>query len=268
MPDSLRAIIVDDEDLARRGLALRLAEIPEIELVAQCVNGPEALEAVAALEPDLLFLDIQMPGMNGFEVVCELQSDTMPLVVFVTAYDEYAVEAFRVHAVDYLLKPIDAELLAQAVARAGERHQARSQVAGKEQLLGALGGLKDKVPVGEVVSPEGGAGEPAERLVIKDGGAFHFVPMDDIQWIDAAGDYMCVHTREGTHIMRTTMKQLEGSLDPARFIRIHRSSIVNSQCIAGAEGHTNGEYVLSLKGGTRLKVSRSYRDRIRALIEG
>ena len=268
MPDTLRAIVVDDEDLARRGLALRLADVAGVELVAQCGNGPEALEAVAALEPDLLFLDIQMPGMNGFDVVCELQSDTMPLVVFVTAYDEYAVEAFRVHAVDYLLKPIDTDLLGQAVARARERLNARSQPEGKEQLLGALGGLKDKVPVGEVVESESTAGQPAERLVIKDGGAFHFVAMDDIQWIDAAGDYMCVHTGEGTHIMRTTMKQLEGSLDPAQFIRVHRSSIVNSRCIAGAEGHTNGEYVLTLKGGTRLKVSRSYRERIRALIEG
>ncbi len=267
MSEVLRSIVVDDEALARRGLALRLEKVPQVELVAECGNVPEALDTIAEVSPDLIFLDIQMPEMSGFDLVCALQSDTMPMIIFVTAYDEYAIEAFRVHAVDYLLKPIDEDRLRQSVARALERFQARAHRQGKQQLLDAMSGMANARPVREMIDEPFPEREWPDRLIIKDGNEFQFIKINDIQWIDAAGDYMCVHTRDATHIMRTTMKQLERSLDPTVFLRVHRSSMVNRDYIAGARTHQNGEYQLTLAGGASLKVSRSYRNRIRELIE-
>ena len=267
--NKLRAIIVDDEQLARRGLQLRLANIPELEVVGQCANGPEALEAVARLSPDLIFLDIQMPGMSGFDVVCKLQAESMPMVIFVTAFDEYAVQAFRVHALDYLLKPIEEEQLEAAVQRALDHRQQKDSEFTKGKLMELLSDI------------QGGGDGPASlcdadstpsrqwpnRLTIKDGSDFHFVPVADIQWVDAAGDYMCVHTSDKTHIMRVTMKQLEESLNPELFCRVHRSTIVNTNCIAGAQAVDNGEYLLTMLDGGQLKVSRSYGPKIKSLLQ-
>ncbi|MEE4145374.1 MAG: LytTR family DNA-binding domain-containing protein, partial [Halieaceae bacterium] len=261
----LRAIVVDDESLARRGLALRLANIAEVEVIAQCANGEEALQLIGTESPDLVFLDIQMPGMDGFDLVCELQADAMPLIIFVTAFDQYAIDAFRVHAVDYLLKPIDEDRLEEAVARAVARHGISSQDS-KERLLALVSGRNESGAVKELVANRSSSRTWPERLTIKDGSEFQFIKIPDIQWIDAAGDYMCVHAGGKTHIMRTTMKQLEASLDPDIFIRVHRSSIVNANSIASATTHLNGEYVLTLDGGAKLKVSRSYRDRIKSLL--
>lgn len=260
---TLRAIIVDDEELARRGLALRLADIPEVEVVAQCANGHEALDAIPRLAPDLIFLDIQMPGLSGFDVVCELQAVTMPMIVFVTAYDEYAVQAFRVHALDYLLKPIEEPQLREAVARAVSQRQRQDAVLTKEKLLELLG---DTRGADAAVESDAGGGRLQGRLSIRDGSEFQLVPVEDIQWVDAAGDYMCVHTSDKTHVMRTTMKQLEASLSPELFCRIHRSTIVNINCIAGAQAVDNGEYLLSMVDGRQLKVSRTYSPRIRDLL--
>ncbi len=262
----LRAIVVDDESLARRGLALRLAEMPSIDVIEQCSNGEEAVKAIVALNPDLVFLDIQMPGMDGFDVVCELQADAMPLIVFVTAFDQYAIDAFKVHAVDYVLKPIDDERLAQAVERAVTRHTLEAGGASKEQLMAVVQGRNGSGATMEEVAAEGQVDSWPERLTIKDGNEFQFIRIADIQWIDAAGDYMCVHAAGKTHIMRTTMKKLEANLNPEVFIRVHRSSIVNVNSILSAVTHTNGEYILSLDGGTQLKVSRSYRDKIKELL--
>jgi len=261
----LRAIVVDDEKLARRGLALRLAEMPQIEVIAECANGREALEVIGAESPDLVFLDIQMPGMDGFDMVCELQSDSMPLIIFVTAFDQYAIDAFKVHAVDYILKPIDAERLQEAVARAVTRH-AQELAGTKENLMALVSGRDDESGAKELMSNDNDGKTWPDRLTIKDGNEFQFVRIADIQWIDAAGDYMCVHAAGKTHIMRTTMKHLEASLNPDTFIRVHRSSIVNTNSIASAASHLNGEFVLTLNGGARLKVSRSYRDRIKSLL--
>jgi len=261
----LKTIIVDDERLARRGLALRLQHFEQIEVVAQCVDGHEALKAIAEHAPDLMFLDIQMPGMDGFEVICQLQADTMPMVVFVTAFDQYAVEAFRVHALDYVLKPIDEERLGEAVARAIERQgqqESNRDKAKLVELMQARSGTSDDRQL--VDSPEPGPQWP-DRLTIKDGSKFRFVKVADIEWVDAAGDYMCVHARGETHIMRTTMKRLESTLNPETFLRVHRSSIANVNCIAGAQPLANGEYLLTLEGGAQLKVSRSCSARIKAL---
>jgi len=262
----LRAIVVDDEKLARRGLTLRLVEFPQIEVIAECANGLEALEVIGAESPDLVFLDIQMPGMDGFDMVCELQSDSMPLIIFVTAFDQYAIDAFKVHAVDYILKPIDAERLEEAIHRAVTRHT-QEQVVTKESLIALVSGRNKASGAKELMTDDATGKTWPDRLTIKDGNEFQFIRIADIQWVDAAGDYMCVHAANKTHIMRTTMKRLEASLNPDTFIRVHRSSIVNTNSIASAVSHLNGEYVLTLHGGAKLKVSRSYRDKIKSLLD-
>ncbi|TXS93834.1 response regulator transcription factor [Parahaliea maris] len=264
----LSTIIVDDENLARRGLSLRLAEIPEVKIVAECANGQQALAAIAEHSPDLVFLDIQMPGMDGFAVVEEMQSDDMPMVVFVTAFDQYAVDAFRIHAVDYVLKPIEDERLHEAVARALEQRAQQDSVREKEKLLKLVMGLNGENP-GSIEEPGTSGGKQwPEKLTIKDGCDIQFIKVADIQWVDAAGDYMCVHAGGDTHIMRITMKQLEAQLNPEQFLRVHRSTIVNANGIVRAQTLNNGEYLLTLEAGTQIKVSRSYRDKVKHLIDG
>ena len=262
----MRAIVVDDESLARRGLVLRLQEMPHVEVIAECANGREALQAIAERDPDLVFLDIQMPQMDGFDVICELQPDAVPMIIFVTAFDHYAVDAFRVHAVDYILKPVDVERLQQAVERAADLHLLNEPTLRKERLLACRDGARGIDRAGEHFHYEMPGKQRPERLAIKDGTEFFLVDMADIRWIDAAGDYMCVHTGNRTHIMRTTMKQLVSRLDPGTFLRIHRSTIVNVNFISGARSHLNGEYLVTVAGGSSLKVSRGYSHKIRALL--
>lgn len=263
----LRALIVDDERLARRGLGLRLQNLPQVEVIAECANGHEALKAISTHSPDLVFLDIQMPGMDGFDMICRLQADEMPMIIFVTAFDHYAIEAFGVHAVDYVLKPIDDDRLLQAVERATARHAQQDPLVSKQQLVEMMQGMGGTRAASHLVENSDTSGGWARRLTIKDGGEFQFVRVADIRWIDAAGDYMCIHTANKTHIMRTTMKQLEATLDPDIFIRVHRSSIVNINYINGAQVYPNGEYLLTLEGDAQLKVSRSYGHKIRALLD-
>jgi two-component system LytT family response regulator len=261
----LRTLIVDDESLARRGLRLRLESHPRLELVGECSNGEEALAAVARLQPQLVFLDIQMPGMDGFEVVARMQGDAMPLVVFVTAFDQYAVDAFEINAIDYVLKPIDDERLAAAIDRVILRFEQQQLEDQKRNLMQACIQLSgaDAATVEEIARGEAGA--YPDKLSIRDGDEVRLVPVEDIDWVDAAGDYMCVHALGVTHIMRITMKQLEQLLNPLRFLRVHRSTIVNASRVASAQSLTNGEFLLTLSEGTQLKVSRSYRDRVREL---
>ncbi|MEZ5554403.1 LytR/AlgR family response regulator transcription factor [Haliea sp.] len=263
---ALSTIIVDDEDLARRGLALRLKQIPGINIVAECSNGQQALQAIAEHEPDLLFLDIQMPGMDGFQVLSELQADTLPMVVFVTAYDTYAVDAFKVHAVDYILKPVDEARLEEAVERARQFDEQRASARDKAKLMDLVMGMTGaNAQTVEAMAESGRQGWP-DKLTVRDGNAIHFIKTADITWIDAAGDYMCIHAAGKTHIMRVTMKELEAMLDPAQFLRVHRSTIVNALEITGAESLDSGEYLLHLDSGARIKVSRGYRDRVRTLL--
>lgn len=264
----LTAIIVDDEHLARRGLTVRLQQLPEVDVVAECANGEEALLAVAAHNPDLLFLDIQMPGMDGFAVVERLQGDTMPMVIFVTAYNEYAVDAFKVHAVDYVLKPVEDDRLHEAVQRAAAQREQIASSSGKEKLVRLIMSMTGETAAGVEALVENGSAQKGwpEKITVKDGSDIQFIRVADISWIDAAGDYMCIHAAGETHIMRITMKQLEGMLNPAQFLRVHRSTIVNGRVITGAQTLANGEYLLNLEGGTQLKVSRSYKDRIREFL--
>jgi len=266
--NKLRTIIVDDESLARRGLKLRLQQYPELELVAECRNGKEALRAVAELAPDLLFLDIQMPGMDGFEVVRQLQSDTMPLVVFVTAFDQYAVDAFKIHAIDYVLKPIDDERLQEAVQHAIGHFNKKKLETHKQNLIEVVVGITgaSAASIEEMAEAGSKASSYPDKLSIKDGDEVQIVSTAEIDWVDAAGDYMCVHAGGVTHIMRITMKQLETLLNPALFLRVHRSTIVNANRISRAQSLSNGEFMLSLENDFQIKVSRSYRDKIKHLL--
>ena len=262
--DRLKALIVDDEDLARKGLAMRLEAFSNVEVVEEARNAREALKAVSAHEPDLVFLDIQMPGMTGLELLSEIQADLMPMIIFVTAFDTFAVEAFKVHAIDYLLKPIEVDRLAEAISRAVRLKQGMSESQEKQKLLELAVSLTGKSysAVGELINNSESAGY-SDRLAIKDGSSTTFVPARDIDWIDAAGDYMCVHVENETHIMRTTMRELEATLNPSIFQRVHRSTIVNLERVMKVSSHINGEYYLTLSCGSSLKMSRSYKDKVK-----
>ena len=263
---TIRALIVDDEPLARRGLQVRLKDVPDVEVIGECGNGRDAVAAIAAEKPDLVFLDIQMPVMDGFAVLREIQGPEMPLVVFVTAFDEYAIRAFEAHAMDYLLKPVDDARLADALERAREQKDEREAIEHRSRLLGLvaeLGGVEN-VSLEELLEKGLAALDAGylDTLPIKDGSNTIRLRTADIDWIDAAGDYMCVHAEGQTHIMRGTMKKLEDILDPRVFQRVHRSTIVNVNRVRQVRSHINGEYFLILDGDVELKMSRHYKDKI------
>ena len=271
MGNRIRAIIVDDEPLARRGLELRLAALSDIEIVAQCANGREAVDAVATHSPDLMFLDIEMPGIDGFEVLRRIPQTSMPMVVFVTAYDRYAIEAFDAHALDYLLKPLIDERLDSAMAHVRDHFVQRRSIRHREQLVALLASVTGE---GQLDAEEwlargvDGVGRRwPDLLPIRLGRETIRLQVNAIDWIDAAGDYMCVHAEGRTHVVRATMKQFEERLDPSSFQRVHRSTIVNIRRIRRLKPHTNGEYFLTLEGGHELKLSRSYRDRLEQILQ-
>lgn len=266
MSDTLSTIIVDDESLARRGLKMRLAELEGVEVLAECRSGREAIPAIRELKPDLVFLDIQMPGLDGFDVVNELQSDNMPLIVFVTAFDQYAIKAFDVHAVDYVLKPLDEARLEEAVTRARNRLADSASDDQKQRLLEVIIELTGKSESAIQEMLQSHDTDYADKLVIKDGSEVTLLPTREIDWVDAAGDYMCVHANGETHVMRSTMKHLEAQLDPKLFKRIHRSTLVNLEQIAKLSSHINGEFFVTLECGACLKMSRTYKSSVAHLL--
>jgi two-component system LytT family response regulator len=260
----LRTIIVDDEPLALKLLRTVLSEIADVEIVAECSNGKQAVEAATELEPELIFLDIQMPGMNGFDVIKSLQTDIMPMVVFVTAYDQYAVDAFDLHAVDYVLKPLDSERIARSVDRAIDRLKNDVDRSFKSPLIGAIEEISERAskekPDDSVNNlPDG----MKRKLLVRDSGVVKVIPFDDIDWVDAAGDYMCVHAVGETHVIRSTLRDLMTKLDDNLFVRIHRSTIVNVERVVSVTPLQKGGSLLHLTQGESLKVSRNYRDSIR-----
>lgn len=263
--NKMKAIIVDDEELARQGLEIRLGAFGNVEIVKCCANAKEALQAIAELEPDLMFLDVQMPGKTGVEMIEEIQSDILPMIIFVTAYDSFAVDAFKMHAIDYLLKPLENERLAESIEKAWQHKFQVAAMSEKQRLLDLLVSLTGKAPaaIGELLDAEDQSTKHADRLAIKDGSSITFVVIKDIDWIDAAGDYMCVHVDGVTHIMRTTMKELESKLDPSIFQRVHRSTIVNLHRVEKVSSHINGEFHLILSCGSSLKMSRSYKEKVK-----
>ena len=261
-------LIVDDEPLARRGIALRLARHPDIEVVAEAGNGREAFFAISEHQPTLMFLDVQMPGVDGFELLRAVPLPQLPLTIFVTAYDQYALRAFEANAIDYLLKPIDDARLDDAIERVRRDLAAREaddHCARLLRLLGDVSGRPELTLEQALVDAERIAQPAEQRLSIKDAGRILRVPLEEILWIDAAGDYMCVHTSKETHVLRATMRELEGRLDARRFQRIHRSTIVNVARVKELRAHLNGEYFLILDSGQQLKLSRSYKEKVRLL---
>ncbi|RUO79341.1 LytR/AlgR family response regulator transcription factor [Pseudidiomarina taiwanensis] len=272
MTKKIQALVVDDESLARRGLVVRLQEFEQIELLDECASAREALEKIRTLQPDLVFLDIQMPGMNGFELLRAVQKEglKLPLVVFVTAYDHYAIRAFEVRAIDYLLKPVDSERLGQSITRIAKSLERREQEQQHQRILellaDAIGEDCEEILQSLAAGKEVGSARYPEHIAIKESGEITRVAINSIEWIDAAGDYMCIHAGNETHILRKTMKELEEELNPQRFQRIHRSAIVNMEQVEKLCSRQNGEYHLQLRNGKELKVSRSYKDRIKKLI--
>ena len=270
MESALKTIIVDDETLARRGLRHRLKAVEDVQIIAEASNGREALDLIREHDPDLVFLDIQMPGMDGFDVLRALPRRKLPAIVFVTAFDDYAIRAFEAHALDYLLKPIEDQRLADALERVRESRDQKKAVRQRKSLLDLVGQITGQ-PVASMRELKARGVDKltrkeAPRLAIKDGSRTTWVNQKDVQWIDAAGDYMCVHAGGETHIMRMTMKRLEKELDPGILQRVHRSTIVNISQVKEMRAHMNGEYVLTLKCGQTVKLSRTYRNKLRYFV--
>lgn len=258
---SISTIIVDDEPLAIQGLELRLQAFDDIEIVERCANGREAIRAIKTLKPDLVFLDIQMPGFDGFSVVSGIADVEPPLFVFVTAFQQHAIKAFDAQAVDYLLKPVDEDRLAATIERVRQRLAEKRSAEEKSRLQGILNELAPGAMPEDIADTDAPAASRYEKVLnIKDRGQIFRVDVDDIERIDAAGDYMCIYTADQTLILRETMKDLEKRLDPRKFQRIHRSTIVNLDNIKSVKPHTNGECFLVLGSNTQVKVSRSYRE--------
>jgi two-component system, LytTR family, response regulator len=251
----LRALIVDDEPLARRAMRQHLAAVPDLEVAGECGHAADALIAVRRERPDLLFVDIEMPDMDGFTLIRELGSDVPPAVVFVTAYDEHALRAFRVHALDYLLKPVDPLLLDEAVRRA------RTQL---ERGTSALA----STPMREPAQGESrqAAAHYARRILIPQDGRSTFLDVDLIDRIEAVGNRVRIHVGEGTHVLRSTLAALEALLDPGEFVRIHRSTIVNLDRVRWIEPYGGYDYQVILTGGLALRVGRGYRERLLRLV--
>lgn len=257
-PKPIRTLIVDDEPLARRTIRTLLETDPEIEIIGECGSGPEAVDAIRKKTPDLLFLDIQMPGMTGFEVLSRIEVERLPLTVFVTAFDQFALKAFEVHALDYLLKPFTDRRFAGAL------HQAKSHLQMKE--VGKLG-QKLAALLGDQLSAA--TAKPntfLTRFMIKNAGRITFVKTGDVDWIAADDYYIKLHVGPKAHLLRMSMNELENKLDPAHFLRIHRSAIVNFDRIKELHQNPNGDYVVVLKDGTELKLSRGRRERLEQML--
>jgi two-component system LytT family response regulator len=246
--------------------------MPEVEVVAECGTGREAVRAVSDLAPDLMFLDIKMPGWNGFDVIKKIQPEQLPMVVFCTAFERYALDAFEVHAVDYLVKPLDEERVRLAVKRALARHREDQLARGdKSPLLGAIEDITGDRAQPLAAEDAGGenthARDSDRKIAIRDRDAVRLVREDRIAWVDAAGDYMCVHVEGETLIMRSTMKHLLELLDERMFKRVHRSTIVNLNFIESARLLPKGEFMLSLENGEQIKVSRNFRGAVRDFLD-
>ncbi len=254
---AIRTLIVDDEALARRGIELRLATATDFEIVGQCGNAREAAATIDRLRPDLLFLDIQMPGLSGFDLLTRLPQDQMPIVVFVTAYDQYALQAFEVHAVDYVLKPFDGKRLLQALDRA--RTQASASREDYEARLAALVEklARDRTRLEEALARV----EPQylERATVRVNGRVFFIRLSDVDWIESAHNYARLHVGGEQHLLRVTLSELAARLDPRRFARIHRFTIVNLDRIREVQPSTSGDQIVILHNGQRLRMSRSHR---------
>jgi two-component system LytT family response regulator len=248
----LTALLVDDEPLAREGLRMLLCLDPEVSAIHEAKDGREAVRLISETRPDLIFLDVQMPEMDGFSVVREIGPNRMPVVVFVTAFDQYAIQAFEINAVDYLLKPVTEARFQQALERAKTRLRLRPADESNRQILSLLE---------TIAAPH----RYLKRLAVRSSGKTVFVDVEDVDWIEAAENYAQLHVGRAGHLLHVTMNTIEKSLDPQIFVRIHRSIIVNVKCIKELQPAMHGEYVVTLKDGVRLQSGRAYNEKLRAL---
>ncbi len=267
----LRTILVDDEPLALSLLRSKLKIFSEIDVIAECKNGREAIKAILDLAPDLIFLDIRMPGIDGFNVIKNIQTDMVPLVIFATAYEQYALHAFDVHAVDYILKPIEEEQVHRAIHRAIERFNKKEDIHNKSNIISAIETInKIEVNAEQAEQPfvpiVHNSPQLEQKIAIKGRDEITLLKQSEIEWVDAAGDYSCLHVRGVTHIKRCTLKSLLQDLDPSIFKQIHRSTIVNLNFIQKVIPHTKGEYFLQLGEYDKIKVSRNYREVIKSYL--
>ena len=254
----IKTLIIDDEPLARRNLRLLLEKDPQIEILEECRNGREAVKAINALAPDLIFLDIQMPEMDGFDVITRVGPEHIQAIIFVTAFDQYALKAFDVHALDYLLKPFDDDRFAHALERAKTQIEAREIDRLSKRLLALLE---------ERDSERKGSRQQSNyltRLMIKVAGRVTLLKVDEVDYIEADGNYAKLHVGRKSHLLREKMHDLEGRLDPGKFVRIHRSVIVNLDRIKEMHPHFNGDYIVVLEDGQKLRLSRSRRENLQA----
>jgi two-component system LytT family response regulator len=259
-PATIRTMIVDDEVLARQNVEALLRDDPEITIVAQCGNGTQATEAIKKHQPDLLFLDVQMPGMTGFEVLAKLPVERLPQVVFVTAYDQFALQAFEVQAVDYVLKPFNRARFAEALERAKaavRKHDHKDFSRRLDEIMSALQKLRDGA-VNKGGIPAIKAHEGEDRLFIRCDGEIHALSPDDVLWVESDGDYVRLHATDKSLFVRMSLHRMMEKLDPTHFVRIHRSTIVNLKHMRKASPSLYGEYAVELTNGTRLKVSRTF----------
>ncbi len=264
--EKLRTLLIDDEVQARKGLRTLLARDPEIDIIGECSNGQQAIAEVQRLTPDLLFLDVQMPHGNGFEVIAGLAPDHLPTIIFVTAFDQYALQAFEVSALDYLLKPFSDERFYQAVARAKEQHQQKQAASFGTQLQTLVAQYRaaheEKRPAAQAA-----AASPVQRFFIKTEGEIRFVSVDEVDWLEADGYCTKLHTGNKVHLLRGHLGSLESRLDPNRFLRIHRSTIVNLSRVQALKDWFHGDCLVVLRDGTELRVSRTHRKRLESLLE-
>ena len=261
--EPIRTLIVDDELLARTRIRNLLRGRREFQVTGECANGKEAITTIEQEQPDLVFLDVQMPDLDGFGLVKAITAERLPVIVFVTAYDQYAVRAFECHALDYLLKPFDDERFEKTL----EWAQAQIQRDQLHQFSERMMALLEEYPGGSKTAPVHSLSlpRPLSRLMVKSGGRVLFVKADEIDWIEAEGCYARLHTGRQSHLLRETMSALEAQLDPQLFLRIHRSTIINRDRIQELQPQSHGEYTVVLRDGTQLRLSRSYRDKLSTL---
>lgn len=248
-PKKIRALIVDDEPLARRRIKSLLLHDSGVDVIGECSDGYKAVSSISELSPDLVFLDVQMPAMDGFEVIKTIGPERMPTVIFVTAYDQYALKAFEVNALDYLLKPFDRNRFQKTLERAKAVIRGLQNGDINNRLLSLLGDLRREQ-------------EMLDRFIIKSGGRVVFLKVEEIDWMRAVGNYVRLQVGRDSHLMRETMNGIEAKLNPDRFMRIHRSTIVNLDRVKEVQPWAKGEYVVIMRDGTRLIMSRRYRERL------
>lgn len=249
----VRTLIVDDEPLGRERIRTLLGDDDEVEVVGECSDGKQAISVIERTRPDLVYLDVQMPEMDGFAVLDAIASERMPAIIFVTAYDRYAVQAFQVHALDYLLKSFDRERFQDALRRAKEQIRRSQEGLWNDRLTGLLEDLQARQT-------------RLTRFVIRSAGRIFFLRVEDIDWLEAAGNYVRVHVGRESHFIRETLQSVEGRLDPTQFLRVHRSTVVNCDRIKELQPLFHGDYVVRLRDGTELTLSRNYREKLAGLL--